>query len=139
MYTFEDPVRSNWSNLPAGMLSYQRNGVRIGDLNALRVEALLGFLATVLSPDGFATVMDIVPAETKLEVSSRADRIQGDDEHYWLAFFGKPSKPGPWGWQVGGHTLALNVTVVGRRSHMSPTFIGVEPAKYEDYGVIVKP
>ena len=26
IYAFGDPVRSNWSNLPAGMLDYQRNG-----------------------------------------------------------------------------------------------------------------
>jgi hypothetical protein len=139
IYAFDDPVRSNWSNLPAGMLDYQRNGVRIGELSAQQVEAMQEFLATALSPIGYSTIIGIVGAEGELEESPRADRMQWDDENYWLAFFGKPSDEGQWGWQFGGRNLAVNVTAVGGGSYISPTFPGIEPAKYEDYGVIVEP
>jgi hypothetical protein len=121
------------------MLDYQRNGVRIGELSAQQVEAMQEFLATALSPIGYSTIIGIVGAEGELEESPRADRMQWDDENYWLAFFGKPSDEGQWGWQFGGHHLAVNVTVVGGRSYMSPAFLGVEPAKYEYSGTIAEP
>ncbi len=138
-YAFEDPLRSNWSNLPAGRTDFDRNGVRIGDLSAVQVEAMQEFLATALSPDGFSTVMGIVGADAELEKSLLSFLMKWDDENYWLAFFGEPSEQGTWGWQFGGHHLAVNVTVSGGRSYMSPTFLGVEPAKYENEGVVAEP
>ena len=55
---------------------------------------------------------------------------QFGDDNYWLAFFGEPSDTNVWGWQFGGHHLAINVTVADGRSYLSPTFVGVEPASY---------
>ncbi len=139
MYAFGDPVRSNWSNLPAGRVDFERNGVRIGDMSAVQVDAMQEFLATALSPDGSATVMGIVGADAELEKSLQSFLMKWDDENYWLAFFGEPSEQGTWGWQFGGHHLAVNVTVSGGRSYLSPTFLGVEPAQYESEGVVTEP
>ena len=52
----------------------------------------------------------------------------------WFAVFGEPSATDAWAWQFGGHHLAVNVTIDGGRMFMSPTFLGVEPAVYEDGG-----
>ena len=57
-------------------------------------------------------------------------RLGWSIDNYWLAFFGEPSTAGPWAWQFGGHHLAVNVTVVGGRSYLSPTLVGIEPASY---------
>ena len=139
IYVFEDPVRSNWSNLPTGRVGFDRNGLRIGDMSAVQVEAMQEFLAAALSPDGFSTVMGIVRADAELEGSFMSFFMKWDDENYWLAFFGEPSEQRTWGWQFGGHHLAVNVTVSGGHSYMSPTFLGVEPAKYEYEGVVTEP
>ena len=144
---FDDPRRSNWSNLPPGLFN-DRNGVRLGDLTETQVEAAHRFLATALSADGYATTMGVVGAEDQLATSSLAGSWYWSSGNYWLGFFGEPTNAGrgavggieadspsagdePWGWQFGGHHLAINMTVVGERSTLSPTFVGVEPTRYE--------
>ena len=134
---FDDPARANWSNLPAGR--FERNGVRIGDLDDGQAGAMRRFLSSALSADGYATVLGVVGAEGVLAQSGRAERFGWSADNYWLAFFGEPSDAGAWAWQFGGHHLAINVTVVGGRSYLSPTFVGVEPASYESGGSTIAP
>ena len=131
MHAIDDPVRPNWSNLPSGVLDFDRNGVRIADLDDKQVSAMFAFLAAALSSDGYRTVVDVVGADEVLSHSWLAWRFGWTDENYWLAFFGEPSESEKWGWQFGGHHLAVNVTMAGGRSYLSPTFVGVEPASYE--------
>ena len=128
LYAFDDPVRANWSNLPAGVARFDRNGVRIGDLDAAQTESMLFFLASALSVHGYETALGVLGADAYLAVAESEDRF-GDD-NYWLAIFGEPSNANAWGWQLGGHHLAINATVTDGRSYLSPTFVGVEPASY---------
>ncbi len=125
-----DPARANWSNLPPGSVRFERNGVRIGDLDLEQTDALHHFLAVALSPAGYEVVTGIVRAEDALAKSRGGDRSRFSADNYWLAFFGEPSDQAPWGWQFGGHHLAVNVTVVDGRSYLSPTFLGIEPATF---------
>lgn len=125
-----DSRRSNWSNLPPGSVRFERNGVRIGDLDLEQTDALHHFLAVAMSPAGYEVVTGIVRAEDALAESRGGDRSRFSAENYWLAFFGEPSDQAPWGWQFGGHHLAVNVTVVEGRSYLSPTFLGIEPATF---------
>ena len=120
----------NWSNLPAGMAGFERNGVRIGDLNAAQREAMYDFLAVALSRAGIELVHGVIAAEGVLADASRASRLGWHPDNYWLAFFGEPSASGDWSWQFGGHHLALNVAVTGGVMSMSPSFIGIEPAAF---------
>ncbi len=127
---FGDPRRANWSNLPAGVLRFERNGVRIGDLDNTQTAAMMTLLALGLSPEGLNTVLEVVGAEGVLAQSARASRLGWSEDNYWLAFFGQPSTTEPWGWQFGGHHLAVNMTIDDGRITMSPSFIGIEPASY---------
>ena len=137
VYAFDDPQRANWSNLPAEMS--RRNGVRIRDLDAAQQAALEDFLATALSPQGYATVQGVVGAEDALGESWWAGLLGWGSDNYFLAFFGEPAAEQAWGWQFGGHHLGVNVTVVGGRSYLSPTFVGIDPAVYERDGVTAMP
>ena len=139
MYALDDPVRPNWSNLPAGILDFERNGARIGNLNDEQVSAMFAFLATALSAKGYKKVVDVVGADEVLSHTARAPHFAWTDENYWLAFFGTPSDGEKWGWQFGGHHLGVNVTLVDGISYMSPTFIGIEPAAYEAHGETIAP
>ena len=130
VYALDDPKRSNWSNLPAGLVRFDRNGIRIGDLNNDQTTALNEFLGLNLSADGYRTVMEVVGADGVLAQSSNSHRLRFGADNYLLAFFGQPSATEPWGWQFGGHHLAFNVAVGADHLTMSPTFIGVEPASY---------
>ncbi len=139
MSEFDSPLRSNWSNLPAGMLGFDRNGVRVGDLDSDQVELMHRFLKTALSADGYSTLVEVVGAEEALASSSGAGSTRWSADNYWLAFFGEPSTVNHWGWQFGGHHLAVNVTVIGGRSYLSPTFVGIEPATYDAGGYTAAP
>lgn len=120
--------RHIWSNLPESMVN--RNGIRLADLTTPQKEAVFRFLKSALSTEGYNKVVGIVNADGVLGTRSRAGRFGWSAENYYLAFFGTPSESDIWGWQFGGHHLALNVTHQGDKAVMSPTFIGVEPAVY---------
>ena len=146
------PLIGNWSNLPARMVRFKRNGVRVGDLNAAQRAALFDFLAVALSPQGAELVQGVIAAETVLaDNNPRATRVQAlvqktlarlmswTPDNYWLAFFGVPAAGGDWSWQFGGHHLALNVALRGGATSMSPSFIGIEPATFTLDGVELAP
>ena len=48
---------------------------------------------------------------------------------YWVGIFGDPAKDKSWGWQLDGHHLALNITVVGDEVSVRPAFMGSDPAR----------
>ena len=138
VFDFDDERRSRWSNLPPSMF-LDRNGVALGDLAAIQVEAAHRFLATALSANGYAMVMAVVGAEDQLAEGSFAGGLLWSSGNYWLAFFGDPAGDTPWGWQFGGHHLAINMTVTDGRSYLSPTFVGIEPAQYVGAAGLVAP
>ena len=136
----DSPLRSNWSNLPAGMVSFDHNGVRIGDLTAEQTGRVHDFLAAALGPHGYKTVTEVVAGEAMLAQSIWARFGSLSEQNYWLAFFGEPSATGAWGWQFGGHHLAVNGSFAdGRTTSLSPTFLGAEPAVFAVAGVDAAP
>ena len=128
----DSPARRNWSNLPAGIVDFERNGLRLGDLQPAQLSAIFTFLAAGLGAHGYDTVGQIVAAEAVLSESTLASMLQWSATNYWLAFFGEPSADAAWGWQFGGHHLAINASLEGGRIvSLSPTFIGIEPASFD--------
>jgi hypothetical protein len=47
--------------------------------------------------------------------------------HGSFCIFGTPSVDGPWGWQLYGHHLCVNIFILGEEMIISPVFIGAEP------------
>lgn len=135
----DSPLKSNWSNLPAGILEFERNGARVGDMDPEQRTAMLEFLSAAMSPYGAELVEGVMAAEGILSRSPRAARFAWSSDNYWLAFFGEPSEQSDWSWQFGGHHLAVNVAIRDGVLSMSPTFIGIEPAHFEQSGSRVAP
>jgi len=130
----DSPLRRNWSNLPAGVTDFERNGLRLGDLGPDQLAALFTFLAAGLGQHGYDTVAGVVTAEAVLADSFLARRFGWSATNYWLAFFGEPTADA-WGWQFGGHHLAINASLDrGRVVCLSPSFIGIEPASFDFQG-----
>ena len=136
----DSPLRGNWSNLPATRVDFDHNGVRLGDMTAEQLRHAFDFLAAALGPHGYGTVTEVVAAEAVLGESLWA-RLSGLSEgNYWLAFFGEPTLTGTWGWQFGGHHLAVNGSFGGgKATGLSPTFVGVEPATFTMAGHQAEP
>ena len=129
VFPLKSKKRRKWSNLPAGI--YDREGISIGELSDEQRNLLFKFLASSLSKSGYNYVGGIMAAEAFLSKENRAKRLGWYPENYWLAIFGKPAQKGQWAWQFGGHHLAINMVIEDNKiKSMSPTFIGIEPAKF---------
>lgn len=129
MFDLTDETRAAWSNLPAGIVD--RSGISIGEMSEAQRDLLFVFLAASLGAEGYDRVAEVLAAEAFLSDDPRATRLQWAPENYWLSFYGTPGADAPWGWQFGGHHLALNISIEGNRvDTMSPSFIGTEPAVF---------
>jgi hypothetical protein len=141
-------TRKVWSNLPTGIAmqvgATERNGLKFGDLTPAQQNAALALVGTALSPAGYEKVMNIVNADQTLELRSAPSRAAGSKirfgrAEFYVAILGTPSTTGRWMMQFGGHHLAINVTVSGQNSVLTPTHTGAQPAAYTLNGETIRP
>jgi hypothetical protein len=141
VFPFDDNAqKTRWSNLPTGI--FERRGARLGDLAPAQLQAVHALLRTVLSPDGYRKVTEIMAGDEVLRTTGTGGGggrlIFGDDEYY-LAILGTPSASEPWMIQFGGHHLAINLTMVGQGSVMTPSLPATQPATFTLDGRVVRP
>ena len=147
-FGFSSSQRTQWSNLPSGV--FTRNGLRLGDMTPRQRDAALALVAAALSREGYQKVTDIMNADEALN-NSRGGRtggrpggpgrggVQFGSAEYYIALLGSPSPTTPWLIQFGGHHLAINVTVVGTHSVLTPSLPATQPAKYTLNGQTIRP
>jgi hypothetical protein len=140
-FTFDGGQKFKWSNLPSGI--FQRNGLRLGDLNAAQREAVMKLLAAALSKQGLQKVKEIMEGDEVLKNSGPGPGAQRrptfSRDEYYLALLGAPSLTDPWMIQFGGHHLAINVTVIGKSNVLTPSLPAAQPATYKLNGETVRP
>jgi hypothetical protein len=137
VFPFENPQRTNWSNLPSGI--YKRNSLKIGDLTPPQRAAVMKLLSTALSADGYRKVVDIMHGDEVLKRGGGGRGPAFGEDEYYLAFLGTPSATTPWMLQFGGHHLAINLTLAGSQASMTPSLPAAQPAKFEWEGRTVRP
>ena len=140
-FPFDSPQKARWSNLPTGM--FKREGLRLGDLAPAPRAAAMALLSTAFSPAGYRKVVEIMRGDEMLRPPAGAPPrgggvIFGEDEYY-LALLGVPSVSAPWMLQFGGHHLAINLTLVGRRGTLAPSHTAAQPASYSFEGRTIRP
>lgn len=148
-FGFDSPQRTGWSNLPSGI--FERHGLRFGDLTPRQRDAALKLVAAALSREGYQKVTDIMNGDEVLKnkgggrtggrqgAPGRGGGVRFGLDEYYLALLGAPSASAPWMIQFGGHHLAINVTVVGPNSVMTPSLPAAQPAKYTLNGQTIRP
>jgi Protein of unknown function (DUF3500) len=148
-FAFDSPQKTGWSNLPTGI--FERKGMRLGDLTPAQRQAALALVAAALSRSGYEKVVNIMNADETLKNAGggrtggrqggggRGGGIRFGADEYYLALLGTPSVSVPWLIQFGGHHLAINVTVVGERSVMTPSLPATQPAQYVMNGETIRP
>jgi hypothetical protein len=115
--------RRTWLNVHMYVF---RHGVMLEDLPPATRRLGLDLLAASLSPRGYGQARDIMRLNHLLgEVTNSPDEF--GEWPYFVSFFGDPAGDGPWAWQIDGHHLCLNCTVVGEHLLLTPTFMGSEP------------
>jgi len=143
-----DTTRANWSNLPTGTKlqsgATERNGVKLGELTAAQQEAALALVAAPLSKAGYDKVMNIVAADQLLEERAAPGRqsssgVRFGRAEYYVAVLGTPSPTARWMVQFGGHHLAVNITLNGAGSTLTPSHTGAQPAAFTLNGRSIRP
>ena len=115
--------RRTWLNVHMYVF---RHGVMLEDLSPSVRALALDLLAATLSPRGFGQARDIMRLNRLLaEVADSPDEF--GEWPYFVSIFGDPGGEAPWAWQIDGHHLCLNCTVVGDHLVLTPTFMGSEP------------
>lgn len=144
-FAFNSAQRTGWSNLPSPI--FRRNGLRLGDLTAPQRSAALALVSAALSREGYQKVTEIMNGDEVLKGAGggRTGGRQGGGgvrfgaDEYYIALLGAPSATAPWLIQFGGHHLAINVTVVGAQSVLTPSLPAAQPAKYTLNGQTIRP
>ncbi|HEX8060041.1 MAG TPA: DUF3500 domain-containing protein, partial [Cyclobacteriaceae bacterium] len=79
------------------------------------------------------------------------EKMQWNYNNYFISIWGTPDEKEPWGFNLGGHHIALSLTMHGKNVSFTPLFIGTDPAqpqtsqyagwrvlsKEEDYGFML--
>ena len=126
-FPFDVPERMAWDYRPG-----QRGGLALADMRPQQRSAAMAVVASAMSPRGAREVAAIMALETilgELERDAGRTGMTRDPERYWFAVFGDPSADRPWSWRVGGHHVAIHLTVAdGRFVGSTPSFLGANPA-----------
>ncbi len=130
-FTLDDKERKAWSNLPS--TSFKREGVSFKEMTPEQRSAGHQLLQSTLSSQGYLKTTGIMHLDEILKGLAQKRRpnrtpMFGHDL-YWIGIFGNPQTDKSWGWQLDGHHLALNITVVGDEVSVRPAFMGSDPAR----------
>jgi hypothetical protein len=131
-FAFDDDERLAWDYVPG-----PRRGLAIGEMTVMQRAAAAAVLEATLSERGareVRRVIDLEPILGELERGAgRGNWIRRDPGLYWHAVFGTPGSDEPWSWRIGGHHVAIHVTVAaGRVIGTTPSFLGANPATVPD-------
>lgn len=121
-----------WSNVHPFLM---RHGQLIEALDDTGREAALDIVRATLSPAGFETARNVMRLNETIREITGSD-VEYGEWLYWMSLFGEPSDAGPWGWQIDGHHLIINVLLLNGQLVATPAFFGTEPVtadagKYE--------
>jgi hypothetical protein len=127
-FPFDTGERFVWAFTPG-----QREGLALRDMRPDQREAAMRIVAAAQSERGGREVAGVIALETILGTierdQGRGNWLRRDPELYWWAVFGDPSGSGPWMWRVGGHHVAIHLTVAdGTVVGSTPSFLGANPA-----------
>lgn len=128
-------LRREWTNLPA---QPDADGIRLGDLNMVQVKMACDLMANLFSEQGYNKIVAIMLADDQLLRGGRA-RPGFGAENFSIVIFGTPSESQPWGFQLDGHHVGVNVSLEGDRMTMSPSFIGTQPQAFKIAGKEYRP
>jgi hypothetical protein len=127
-FPFDTGERFAWQYTPG-----PREGLAIRDMDGSQRAAAGSIVRASLSARGAAEVEAIIALESVLGELERATGRPGsprrDPELYWFAVFGEPDDGAAWSWRIGGHHVAIHLTLAGGRVVGSaPSFLGANPA-----------
>ena len=138
-WPFAGPKRLKWTYFPnVPQLDVRTEGLAIAEMTGLQRIRAHRLVDCGLSSQGYQKAAGIVRLDDILGQTdlyrprTPAAESPVGAQKYWLAIFGEPGGPEPWGWQFEGHHLALNFTVADDEIVYAPAFMGADPAVVPD-------
>ncbi|MEZ6150118.1 MAG: DUF3500 domain-containing protein [Pirellulaceae bacterium] len=119
--------RKKWTNLP------QRSGnggLALGKCDETQMKAFCDLLATLLSQEGYDKICHVMLADDQL-LEDGNPRPGFGTEDFFVVLFGEPSASEPWGFQLDGHHLGLNLSMHGDKITLAPSHTGAQPVKFK--------
>jgi Protein of unknown function (DUF3500) len=122
-FPLDDPSRRQWANPAVNLL---RHGLLLDDLDPAVRDRALAVVRLSLSEYGYQSVLDCMHLNRTVgEIRGETDEL--NEWMYWFSLYGDPGPDRPWAWQLDGHHVNLNCTVVDGRLASTPSFLGAEP------------
>jgi uncharacterized protein DUF3500 len=122
-FPLDDPSRRQWANPAVNLL---RHGLLLEQLDPAARHRALRLIRASLSERGYKSVLDCM--HLNRTIGEIRDEVADLNEWlYWFSLYGDPAPSQPWGWQLDGHHVNVNVTVVDGRIVTTPAFLGAEP------------
>ncbi|XOV71631.1 MAG: DUF3500 domain-containing protein [Verrucomicrobiota bacterium] len=130
-FSMDDKERRAWSNLPS--TAFKREGVSFEEMTPEQRSLAHQLFQSTLSSQGYLKTTGIMHLDELLKAMAAERRPNATPMFghglYWMGIFGDPAKDKTWGWQLDGHHLALNITVIGDEVSVRPAFMGSDPAR----------
>ena len=123
--------RRTWAYWPTA-----RRGVPLHALDRRATKAAHRVLSVLLPEPAYTRVGAIMALD---EVLDRSEGFASDQRHrddYWVSVFGEPGAAA-WGWRFEGHHVSVHATVVEGALHLTPLFLGANPAVVAHDGRVV--
>ncbi|WP_339786862.1 DUF3500 domain-containing protein [uncultured Imperialibacter sp.] len=161
---FDDPDREKWTNLPVGLVP--RPGKRYGDLSEESMIQFHRVLTTLFSSQGYLKITSIMQLDDILNIVydtsfergtiskeglAQIKKLDWEYGNYFVSLWGTPDMKEPWGLNMGGHHMAVSLSMADGKYSLTPLFFGSDPAevritkyaglrvlsKEEDYGFLL--
>ncbi|KIX09187.1 uncharacterized protein Z518_00266 [Rhinocladiella mackenziei CBS 650.93] len=112
-----------------------KNGVRLEEISDALAEKIHALMRASLSPSGYQRAIGCMKVNAFLGRLVNGRGVLNRDS-YNFVLYGEmpPRRDRPWGWQLYGHHLCLNCTVLNTQMVLSPVFMGAEPNVIDDGG-----
>ena len=128
-FPFDAAERFVWAYTPEP----PREGLSLAAMRPEARAAARNVVAAATSGRAAGEIASIIALESVLgeleRAAGRASWWRRDPERYWFAVFGEPGAGAPWSWRLGGHHVAVHVTVAdGDVVAATPSFLGANPA-----------
>ncbi|KAK3646698.1 hypothetical protein LTR56_008462 [Elasticomyces elasticus] len=101
-------------------------GLRLEDMSEALRNAVHGLLKASLSETGYEKVQTAMLMNAFLGDLTKLRNVMNADS-YHFCLFGEPSEDKPWGFNIFGHHLCLNVFTLKGEVVAGPFFVGAEP------------
>jgi hypothetical protein len=128
LFDFDDAERKDWSNLPTR--NYPRKGVPLAEMSNPGRLAAHELMRASLSSQGYLKAAAVFHREQIL-LNNGGDSANFGTGKYYFGVFGNPAADKRWGWQLDGHHLALNFTIVDGVMTGAPALWGAQPDQIE--------